>query len=910
MEKSSISNSRSTSQSETKQESVEHKVVSEHEGEHKKARGRKQPGVQSENKFQEAVQHGQASGSFRSAGPVQSRPGANQGPEASRAPKPSAEGGQPRAGNQRRKERKKVLNPSVAEWKPISAAAASKQKQVDCCVVCAEPLVFYAVGECEHPEVCSLCLLRQRVLLRDRRCPICKTLQEKVIVALITDGEDRRSFQSFGLWGDICPPDMDHDEEAEMFFSKCSEHFESLLLLRAHICGVCFVPLPGRQALDEHLRSQHQRLYCQLCVEHRPRFLQEQELHTTHSLKKHQNGYGGHPLCKFCDQRHYDDAALFRHMNLNHQNCPLCPNRQQKYYKDSNALREHLRKDHFLCELGQCSMGEVVSAFETYQQYSSHLSTEHGTRAAASAVVNFKVKRNSGEENPGVYGNHNMMELNSAQDFPSLPAPQFQSPNYNQPWGYQAQPRNAMEDFPALSSTSTPSKAASGSTLEEELSLVRNRSHQNSNSRNKAQPERNLSEEEERKLERRKQLAEAFGVPSAQQNVPPRLRAADPLSIFEAKLSTPFYPGELLKWAKEKPRDVLSIERRLAALLEDGGGTSVSFKPMPAFERKLLHMLAVFYRLNSVSYDYEPKKYVSLIKREDSAIPSVLLSAASRQAGQKGGSAVFDLKAPRNLMQQCCVFLSITQSSYKPRDVQRFLHQCLPPQFIQSMIIWSSDTLLVELVSEAIQTRFFNSIKSQEEALPFKALQYQEMTGLPQEEPPPTDQCENMEEESGKWANSVLRGKLPKPPSQIHSLKNDVSEKPAQSSKINNHAKASGSALPPSIPKNIWETLNESDDENPAFEVKERMDHLALESYLLSQNQGQDQSNESRTSLMHNSQSSGGSSMKPDAKEFYPCYQLSEAELGWSCESCTFINQITEQFCKVCNVQRNEWNQV
>ncbi len=42
------------------------------------------------------------------------------------------------------------------------------ERSVDLCVICAEPVIHFAVGNCHHPEefVCSMCCLRIRVLLK------------------------------------------------------------------------------------------------------------------------------------------------------------------------------------------------------------------------------------------------------------------------------------------------------------------------------------------------------------------------------------------------------------------------------------------------------------------------------------------------------------------------------------------------------------------------------------------------------------------------------------------------------------------------------------------------------------------------------------------------------------------------
>ncbi len=42
------------------------------------------------------------------------------------------------------------------------------EHSVDLCVICAEPVTHFAVGNCHHPGefVCSMCCLRIRVLLK------------------------------------------------------------------------------------------------------------------------------------------------------------------------------------------------------------------------------------------------------------------------------------------------------------------------------------------------------------------------------------------------------------------------------------------------------------------------------------------------------------------------------------------------------------------------------------------------------------------------------------------------------------------------------------------------------------------------------------------------------------------------
>ena len=54
---------------------------------------------------------------------------------------------------------------------------------------------------------------------------------------------------------------------------------------------------------------------------------------------------------------------------------------------------------------------------------------------------------------------------------------------------------------------------------------------------------------------------------------------------------------------------------------------SVQFKPMPKMNRHVITTIAKYYRLNAYEYDYEPKRYVSLVKNIDSHVPMISLSS-------------------------------------------------------------------------------------------------------------------------------------------------------------------------------------------------------------------------------------------------------------------------------------------
>lgn len=52
--------------------------------------------------------------------------------------------------------------------------AEMAQVESDVCLVCADPLDFTAFGVCGHNEVCSRCVARMRIVLKDKGCVFCR----------------------------------------------------------------------------------------------------------------------------------------------------------------------------------------------------------------------------------------------------------------------------------------------------------------------------------------------------------------------------------------------------------------------------------------------------------------------------------------------------------------------------------------------------------------------------------------------------------------------------------------------------------------------------------------------------------------------------------------------------------------
>lgn len=100
-------------------------------------------------------------------------------------------------------------------------------------------------------------------------------------------------------------------------------------------------------------------------------------------------------------------------------------------------------------------------------------------------------------------------------------------------------------------------------------------------------------------------------------------------------LRRPLYPLCLQEWAKEFRSDLLRTEKSLYDMLADPQSNSCQLKPMRSWSRESVILLANYYSVNAHEYgDLQGKRYVSLVKTVDSALPSLPLSAAAMRLVQ------------------------------------------------------------------------------------------------------------------------------------------------------------------------------------------------------------------------------------------------------------------------------------
>ena len=236
--------------------------------------------------------------------------------------------------------------------------------------------------------------------------------------------------------------------------------------------------------LDAHLRREHELFLCDLCVENLKIFSKERKYYTRKDLVRHRKtgdpddtSHRGHPLCKFCDVRYMDDEDLHRHLRKDHYYCHFCdPLGLHEFYDSYGNLRDHFRKEHFLCEEGSCREEKFTSVFRSDIDMQAHRAVNHCSsrmeaKEARILSLDFSLKPRSGgggfapqisasfqhqsalssRRNPGgVSGQSSLMGAIGGQDLIESDDTQLLLP--------QELPR--PEDFPTLTSDGSNGSAA------------------------------------------------------------------------------------------------------------------------------------------------------------------------------------------------------------------------------------------------------------------------------------------------------------------------------------------------------------------------------------------------------------------------------------------------------------------
>eukprot|EP01119_Soliformovum_irregulare_P019254 TRINITY_DN6052_c0_g1_i1.p1 TRINITY_DN6052_c0_g1~~TRINITY_DN6052_c0_g1_i1.p1 ORF type:complete len:355 (-),score=6.90 TRINITY_DN6052_c0_g1_i1:25-1089(-) len=270
----------------------------------------------------------------------------------------------------------------------------------DLCCICCEKLEFYALGTCNHKTMCSLCAMKRRKLYKDNQCPICKTPSESIVLVHNTSKNSQVQFESFRMEDLLCG-----DKPCKVYFPRgeAEKHFAIIKKGWEYRCRFCkghdrvqrgrvqgrstsFAKnqkFPSLAELKKHLKDAHSLQFCDVCLQNRKVFLQEQSVFTDRELEHHmqegdKDNQIHHFLCQFCDVMFYDTDAIWQHLSSQHESCFIC--RRQgildQFYPDSAALKQHFALAHFVCHHPECENSSHL-VFESLPDLEMHVVETH-----------------------------------------------------------------------------------------------------------------------------------------------------------------------------------------------------------------------------------------------------------------------------------------------------------------------------------------------------------------------------------------------------------------------------------------------------------------------------------------------------------------------------------------------------
>ncbi|KAI0263397.1 hypothetical protein BC834DRAFT_1027710 [Gloeopeniophorella convolvens] len=269
-------------------------------------------------------------------------------------------------------------------------ADADADADQDLCWICAEPVKYYAVSECNH-RTCHVCSLRLRALYKKMDCTFCKEPQPTVIFTASPDDP----FSSY-------TPERTavRDQKLAILFETREMMEDALVLLRFNCPeSSCDYIASGWNDLKLHARGVHGRLMCDLCIRHKKVFSHEHALYTSAQLATHlpsilhrqqksaprdQVEGGVHPLCEFCHECFFSDDELYAHMRHDHEECFICKRNEvrDQYFKNYEALERHFDHAHHPCANPTCQARKFV-VFGSAIDLQAHMVEEHGAEMSS-----------------------------------------------------------------------------------------------------------------------------------------------------------------------------------------------------------------------------------------------------------------------------------------------------------------------------------------------------------------------------------------------------------------------------------------------------------------------------------------------------------------------------------------------
>ncbi|KAH8106912.1 hypothetical protein BXZ70DRAFT_867873, partial [Cristinia sonorae] len=334
---------------------------------------------------------------------TQNRPSGNRGRRGNRGGRGGHRGGSRGGGNQDANNRSQSKSAPPLETQPTSPAEDPEDPQADTsaaaegtdadeavCWICAEPVKYYSISQCNH-RTCHVCALRLRALYKKQDCTFCKEPQPTVIFTVSPDV----------LWESFQPEAIPFKDPKLSICFETQEMMEDSLILLRFNCpdSSCDYIANGWSDLKLHTRASHGKLMCDLCIRSKKIFSHEHVLYHPNHLPNHlpsllrnvhrpppkeQVEGGVHPLCEFCRECFSGDDELYAHMRERHEECFICKRNEVKdqYFRNYDALENHFNQAHHPCTQSVCLARKFV-VFNSALDLKAHMVEEHGADMSA-----------------------------------------------------------------------------------------------------------------------------------------------------------------------------------------------------------------------------------------------------------------------------------------------------------------------------------------------------------------------------------------------------------------------------------------------------------------------------------------------------------------------------------------------
>lgn len=259
------------------------------------------------------------------------------------------------------------------------------------CLVCAEPCRFFGVFDCSH-GVCGVCAIRMYTITK-KGCPVCRHESKELIVTREPPVQGEYTFDIKGLKHRKSAMVSNRAFGVRVDGDELNSYVDKL---HQYVCPMpeCWSngvqdPFRLKEGLREHLNTVHKVDYCSICLDNRPVYLSEQQTYSDKERDSHNRGeclrdpdsFVGHPMCFFCNRRHYDGEHLLKHLQQQHYSCDLC-NRGEytfTFYKNRPKLLEHFADKHKLCDHPACrDLDPMLRVYHSDFELQTHMQSAHG----------------------------------------------------------------------------------------------------------------------------------------------------------------------------------------------------------------------------------------------------------------------------------------------------------------------------------------------------------------------------------------------------------------------------------------------------------------------------------------------------------------------------------------------------